>query len=386
MHRCALVLGLVFLLYVLGVSSFSPSAAQDHYGNSTTTVVRGTDKAPTYKKTYYPLPAHARKRAILQTQPGYEWTFTVGCSMIPSEIDRIVTAFFDAAEYSQTLMSASSILADPAAIPCYVSRIIQNIARTYVTLSCTTPTAVNTTRLDTFLRAGTMLPLECRDRITVARNHPIRVKDIVTQSTPGSDRWHLDRTDQRGLPLSHAYTYAYDGTGVIVNIVDTGVWFGHTDFGGRASSGGNFVYDDDDVDGNGHGTHCASICCGSSYGYAKGATIKSRRVLDNDGYGSFGNVQDALMMIEDEFLADPTQRHVISMSLSGPVYTPINEMVNVLALVHGIPVLVAAGNAGSNTNSYSPGSASGSIPVAASDSGDYMPQWSNRYHYLCQLL
>lgn len=348
----------------------------EDYASITPTVVTAP-KAPHYKKTYYPLPAHVRKRALLQTQQGYEWTFTVGCSMIPSEIDRIVNAFFNAAEYSQTL-STSSVLADPSAIPCYVSKIIQNIARTYVTLSCTSPTGVNTSRLDTFLRAGSTLPLECRDRITVARNQPIRVKAVTTQSTPGSDRWHLDRTDQRALPLSHAYTYAYNGTGVIVNIVDTGVWCAHSELVGHCESGGNFVQDDHDVDGNGHGSHCAGICCGLTNGPARGALVKSRRVLDDDGYGSFSNVMDALMMIEDEFLADPTQMHIVSMSLSGPVYTPVNELVNVLALVHGIPVIVAAGNAGANTNLYSPGSASGSIPVAASDIGDSMPSWSNR--------
>jgi hypothetical protein len=86
---------------------------------------------------------------------------------------------------------------------------------------------------------------------------------------------------------------------------------------------------------------------------------------------------DALMLIEDEFVNDPHMA-IVSMSLSGPIYTPVNEMVNVLAFDHGIPVLVAAGNSGDNTNNYSPGSASGAIAVAASDSGDMMPAWSNR--------
>jgi len=340
--------------------------------------------APTYKKTYYPVPSHVRKRtSVLAAQTGYEWTFSVGCSMIPSEVDRIVTAFFLAAEYSQTL-STFTTASDAAAIPCYVVTVIQNVARTFVKLQCTTPTAVNVSKLDAFLRTGTILPLECRDRITVARNEAIRVKQdeptsIVTQSTPGYDRWHLDRTDQRGLPFSHAYTYAYTGVGVEVNIVDTGIWYAHDEFGGRASSGGNFAFDNSpDVDGNGHGSHCAGICCGATNGPARGATIKSRRVLNDDGYGSFDSVMDALMLIEDEFVNSPSMK-VVSMSLSGPVYTPVNELVNILALVHGIPVVVAAGNAGGNTNSYSPGSASGSIPVAASDTGDSMPIWSNRY-------
>jgi hypothetical protein len=66
------------------------------------------------------------------------------------------------------------------------------------------------------------------------------------------------------------------------------------------------------------------------------------------------------------------------MSLSGPVYQPVNDLVTILTLTHGIPVYVAAGNSGDNTNNYSPGSAVGAIAVAASDTGDMMPLWSNR--------
>src|SRR6185503_2968037 len=130
----------------------------------------------TYKKIKFPLPSHTQKRSLVfGSEAGYIWTFSVGCSLIPSEVDRIVSAFFQSAEYSQTLSSASEILSDSSAIPCYVTEMTLNVARTYVTLQCTSTNLVNVSRLENFLRDGIILPLECRRRVAVARSEVIRV-------------------------------------------------------------------------------------------------------------------------------------------------------------------------------------------------------------------
>ena len=60
-----------------------------------------------------------------------------------------------------------------------------------------------------------------------------------TQSPTPS--WGLDRVDQRSLPLDNSYTYPNDGAGVRAYILDTGIRFSHTDFGGRAVSGRDTV-------------------------------------------------------------------------------------------------------------------------------------------------
>ncbi|KAG6828270.1 hypothetical protein H0H92_008577 [Tricholoma furcatifolium] len=78
------------------------------------------------------------------------------------------------------------------------------------------------------------------------------------------------------------YTYEYDdsaGSGVDIYIVDTGVYIQHTQFGGRASWGGNFVPNTPDEDDNGHGTHCAGTAAGIDYGVAKKANIIAVKVL-----------------------------------------------------------------------------------------------------------
>jgi subtilisin family serine protease len=97
------------------------------------------------------------------------------------------------------------------------------------------------------------------------RNHP-RVEYVVPNTivnmvgseTITSYTQHLDRDDQRILPLDGFYNYTQDGTGVNAYIIDSGVRPTHIDFGGRAVS----VYDatgGDGIDCNGHGTHVSGM-------------------------------------------------------------------------------------------------------------------------------
>src|SRR5438105_1693603 len=57
----------------------------------------------------------------------------------------------------------------------------------------------------------------------------------------------IDRIDQNVMPLDNTYNYANDGSSVTVYIIDTGINFGHVDFGGRASTG----VDEVTIGGNG---------------------------------------------------------------------------------------------------------------------------------------
>jgi len=73
--------------------------------------------------------------------------------------------------------------------------------------------------------------------------------------------WGLDRIDQRSLPLNASYGYNYTGYGVNVYVIDSGIYTGHAEFGGRAINlydawGGN------GQDCYGHGTHVAGTIGG----------------------------------------------------------------------------------------------------------------------------
>src|SRR5690606_28399704 len=91
----------------------------------------------------------------------------------------------------------------------------------------------------------------------------------------------------------------YDGTGVKVYIVDSGVHLDHVEFTGRIESGFDATgtreapNDNGDVDWElpiDHGTRCASIAAGNLCGVAKGATI-----VPVFFYG--GNLTDEVMFL-----------------------------------------------------------------------------------------
>ncbi|MEO7736403.1 MAG: S8 family serine peptidase, partial [Kofleriaceae bacterium] len=112
---------------------------------------------------------------------------------------------------------------------------------------------------------------------------------VGTQANPPS--WGLDRVDQHSLPLDNSYSYNQTGAGVDAYIIDTGIRFTHTDFGGRAVKGVDEITPGGTADdGNGHGTHTAGTTGGTSHGMAKGVRLIAVRVLDNAGSGSYSQV------------------------------------------------------------------------------------------------
>jgi subtilisin family serine protease len=104
----------------------------------------------------------------------------------------------------------------------------------------------------------------------VARVEPDGIATIVTTQTGAT--WGLDRIDQHSLPLSTTYGYAKTGLGVTAYVIDTGMRFDHSEFGGRATSGFDAIDGGAADDCHGHGTHVGGTIGGSTYGVDRSVT------------------------------------------------------------------------------------------------------------------
>ena len=120
---------------------------------------------------------------------------------------------------------------------------------------------------------------------------PTTPKGIVTAL---SSPWGLARLSHRApLHLSTFTKYAYDpsgGDGVTAYVIDTGINIEHIEFEGRAKWGKTIPNNDEDKDGNGHGTHCAGTIGSRKYGVAKACNLVAVKVLGSNGSGSMSDV------------------------------------------------------------------------------------------------
>ncbi|QTE84259.1 S8 family peptidase [Shewanella algae] len=189
----------------------------------------------------------------------------------------------------------------------------------------------------------------------------------------GGATWGIDRIDQRDLPLNSNYHYDYDGSGVTAFVIDTGVRNTHNEFGGRASSGYDFIDNDNDSsDCNGHGTHVAGTIGGSTYGVAKNVNIVGVRVLNCSGSGTNSGVISGINWVKNN-AQGPS---VANMSLGGGASQALDDAVNA-AVAAGISFVVAAGNDNSNACNYSPARAANAVTVGSTTSTDSRSSFSN---------
>lgn len=200
--------------------------------------------------------------------------------------------------------------------------------------------------------------------------------DIAMQAfetTQTGATWGLDRSDQRDLPLSGSYTYAYTGSGVKAYIVDTGILASHTDFSGRVGSGYTVINDGNGTsDCNGHGTHVAGTVGANTWGIAKAVALVPVRVLDCNGSGSLSGVIAGL----DWVAKNGNKPAVVNMSLGGGASSSLDSAVaNTVAA--GYTVVVAAGNSNANACNYSPAREPSAITVGATTSTDFRASYSN---------
>ena len=188
-------------------------------------------------------------------------------------------------------------------------------------------------------------------------------------SSPLVQRLSLDRVvagalDHTGPTVGAPSVWAsgYDGSGVGVAVIDSGVTSWHDDLSdsSRAAqrvdrfvdfvNGGPSPYDD-----FGHGTHVAGIIAGNGFdsgggrsGIAPGARLVALKVLDRSGQGRISNVIAALGYAVAH--KDELNIRVVNLSVATGVYESYHTDPLTLAaqraVMAGIVVVAAAGNNG----------------------------------------
>ena len=188
--------------------------------------------------------------------------------------------------------------------------------------------------------------------------------------------WHLDRIDQKRLPLSKTpYQILGNNKNIDIYIVDTGIDITHKEFVNNNIIWGNNFVDTINTDCSGHGTHVASLAAGKKYGVAKGANLIAVKVLGCNGVGSYSGIISAIEWIINR--SKTTGRiSIINMSLSGPSSIGLDTVIK-SAFDNGIYVVVAAGNSNKNACDYSPARLPEAITVAATQSNDSKASFSN---------
>lgn len=201
--------------------------------------------------------------------------------------------------------------------------------------------------------------------------------------------WNLKRTNVRENGGPEKYTYKEgDGSGTTGYVLDTGIFLGHYDFGGRASHGYTVPpYDESegDEDLNGHGTHCAGTAMGVTYGAAKFANAIAVKVVSRYGMGTISECIDGLEWTFNDFktkdeASGGQYKAVVSMSLGYSSNSAMDSVIQELSDI-GLLTIAAAGNSGASACYFSPSGAAASVSVAASDQFDRLASFTS--HGVC---
>ncbi|MFE3826668.1 S8 family peptidase [Streptomyces sp. NPDC059092] len=243
------------------------------------------------------------------------------------------------------------------------------------------------------------LPVVSGEAVTAPKEEAAEVWDALTEPTdapagvretaPGIERVWLDgkykalldkSVPQIGAPT--AWQAGYDGKGVKVAVLDTGVDQTHPDLKDVSITRKDFSGSGNTVDNFGHGTHVASIVAGSGAksggkykGVAPGAKILDAKVLNDNGEGAESGIIAGMQWAVDQ------GARIANLSLGGedtPGTDPLEAAAKKLSAENDILFVIAAGNEGPYANTVgSPGSSTSALTVGAVDSKDKIADFSS---------
>ncbi|KAI2778684.1 subtilisin-like protein [Daldinia loculata] len=199
---------------------------------------------------------------------------------------------------------------------------------------------------------------------------------VTIKATQENADWGLARLSS-SEPGSTTYTYDDSaGEGTCAYVIDTGIEVDHEEFEGRAQFLNNFA-DDDNTDGNGHGTHVAGTIGSKTYGVAKKTSLFAVKVLDASGSGTNSGVIAGMDFVAKDAAGQSCPKGVVvNMSLGGSSSRAVNEAAASIVDA-GLFLAVAAGNEATDASSSSPASEETACTVGATTKDDELAEYSN---------
>ncbi|GAA3226755.1 S8 family peptidase [Nonomuraea helvata] len=190
----------------------------------------------------------------------------------------------------------------------------------------------------------------------------------------GISKIWLDRKTKASLDKSvpligapAAWERGFDGKGVKVAVLDTGIDAAHPDFAGRIIASENFSDSASTADRIGHGTHVASTIAGAGptyKGVAPAASLMVGKVLSDNGLGDWS------WAIAGMEWAASQGADVVNMSLGsccGNGTDPMSQSLNELTKKYGTLFVTAAGNESDPLTVSVPAAADEALAVGAVD-------------------
>jgi subtilisin family serine protease len=243
------------------------------------------------------------------------------------------------------------------------------------------------------IRAGDLASIQSLPYVAAANPDAARkdvpvITSVITDFSAGMNTWDLDAINVTNFG-STSRQVAFDGSGVYVAILDTGLvsnwrYYFPADriatqfaisFGGGGGEVGMVSTQPGkwERDQNSHGTHVTSTILGYNMagtqvnGVAPKATVIPVKVLNQNGSGWSSVIARGITYVTDLKVAGNlgTNPVVINMSLGGPALDAMEKAAIDYAVDHGVIIVASAGNEGTAGMGY-PGAYAPVISVAAS--------------------